>query len=350
MAKIHLGGAGGAPTNNVIRSLRESGRGDKLIGTSTIASDLALADVDERHVVPPAATSAYPEALLRLLERTRPDFVHVQNDIEVLAVSRMRDEITDRGIKLFLPDSETVEICVNKFRSYECWRTARVLVPDSIMLYEPSDLRSFTEKHDGRVWLRAVVGGGGRGALPVDDIEFACDWVTRFDGWGTFMAAERLTDRTVTWLSIWDQGELIVAQTRARLSWGFANRTLSGVTGITGVGVTVRDAAVDDVARRAIAAIDPKPHGIFGVDMTYDEAGTPNPTEINIGRFFTTVHFFTEAGVNFPTIYRDLALGDPVSPIEPRINPLTPGLAWVRGMDVLPVLTTVEYLESIDHA
>ena len=28
--------------------------------------------------------------------------------------------------------------------------------------------------------------------------------------------------------------------------------------------------------------------------------GVPNPTEINISRFFTTVRFFTEAGINFP--------------------------------------------------
>jgi carbamoyl-phosphate synthase large subunit len=37
-----------------------------------------------------------------------------------------------------------------------------------------------------------------------------------------------------------------------------------------------------------------------GVDMAYDRNNVPNPNEINISRFFTTVLFFTEAGLNMP--------------------------------------------------
>jgi carbamoyl-phosphate synthase large subunit len=95
MARIYIGGAGGAPSNNVLRSLRESGS-DYLIGASSSAAALMLADVDERHVVPLARDHNYSEALLSLLDRTRPDLVHVQNDAEVLAVSRLRDDIEPR--------------------------------------------------------------------------------------------------------------------------------------------------------------------------------------------------------------------------------------------------------------
>ena len=64
--------------------------------------------------------------------------------------------------------------------------------------------------------------------------------------------------------------------------------------------MTVSDPVVDDIAQRAIRAINPEPSGIFGVDLTYDRDGVPNPTEINIGRFFTTHQFFTAAGLNMP--------------------------------------------------
>ena len=47
MAKIQVGGAGGAHANNFIRCLNESGRGDYLIGTSCDVADLFLANVDE---------------------------------------------------------------------------------------------------------------------------------------------------------------------------------------------------------------------------------------------------------------------------------------------------------------
>jgi hypothetical protein len=104
------------------------------------------------------------------------------------------------------------------------------------------------------------------------------------------------------------------------------------------------DAAVDQVD--SIYAIDKHPHGIFGVDMTYDDDGFPNTTEINIGRFFTTHYFFTKAGLNFPKIYCDIALDGKFPNLQKRINPLPDGLIWIRGMDVEPVLTTRSELDA----
>jgi carbamoyl-phosphate synthase large subunit len=199
------------------------------------------------------------------------------------------------------------------------------------------------------VWLRATEGGGGKGALPTDDPEFARLWIDRFKGWGHFTAARCLTAQSITWLSLWHDGELLVAQTRRRRSWNFGDRTLSGVTGITGVGETCSIPQVDEIALAAIKAIDTTPHGIFGVDMTYDHAGVPNPTEINIGRFFTTHYFFTKAGLNMPKMVRDLVIDGKRPAVTKTINPLPDGLVWIRGMDVEPVLTTSAELEKMER-
>ena len=72
----------------------------------------------------------------------------------------------------------------------------------------------------------------------------------------------------------------------------------------------------------------------------------PNPTEINIGRFFTTHYFFTKAGLNLPYLFVKLAYGELLPDLPCKINPLPPGIAWIRGMDFLPVLTTVEQIEA----
>lgn len=348
MARIHIGGAGGAPSNNFIRSLRESHRKDYLIGASCVPSDLFLADTDEKHFVPPALDQAYPQAILQLLEKTKPEFLHVQHDYEVLAISRLRDEIQALGIKLFMPKPQTVEDCVNKERSYDLWKKAGIRVPETVLLNSSADLELAFKTLGPKVWIRAIKGGGGRGALPTDNFQFACLWVDRFNGWGEFTASKCLTSGTITWLSIWYNGELVVAQTRRRRSWNFGDRTLSGVTGITGVGETCSDEVVDSVSQAAILAIDPSPHGIFGVDMTYDHDGYPNPTEINISRFFTTHYFFTKAGLNMPEIYCNIALDGKFPNLERKINPLPDGLVWIRGMDVEPVLTTVEELEQME--
>jgi len=103
---------------------------------------------------------------------------------------------------------------------------------------------------------------------------------------------------------------------------------------------------VTKIAKKSILTIDDKPHGIFGVDMTYDQNGIPNPTEINISRFFTTVHFFTKAGLNLPRIYVDLGLYGKFPDLDRSENPLPNNLLWIRGMDREPLLTTEEFIQK----
>ncbi len=69
MAKIQVGGAGGVPSNNFIRSLRESNRSDYIIGTTCIPSDLFLTDAEEKYVVPAAMAPDYPEKILGLISK-----------------------------------------------------------------------------------------------------------------------------------------------------------------------------------------------------------------------------------------------------------------------------------------
>lgn len=349
-ARIQIGGAGGAPSNNVIRSLRESSHRYYLIGTSSQPSDLFLADVDEKYVVLAANHPDYPQNILKIIGRTKPDLLHVQHDFEVRAISRQREKIQSLGVKLFIPAPKTIENCVNKYKSYQIWKATGIRVPKTILLRNAGDLKQAFKKLGETIWIRDSGGGGGQGALPTDNFEFAKLWIDHFQGWGRFSASKLLTKNSVTWLSIWHEGELVVAQSRRRWSWNFGDRTLSGITGVTGVAETISDTVVDRVALDAIHAIDEKPHGIFGVDMTYGHDGWPNPTEINIGRFFTTVYFFTKAGLNLPEIYCSIALKGKFPSLMRKINPLPDGLLWIRGMDVEPVLTNVTELAGVEKS
>jgi len=345
MKTIYLGGAGGAPTNNVIKSIRDSGN-EELIGTSCEITDMLLADVDQKYWVPPANEINYPSYVLSLLNKTKPDFAHFQNDFEIKAISSLRDQIEKIGVKLYMPKHEVIINCVDKSKSYTIWKNAGIKVPETLFINNENDLKKAFNTLGSKIWLRAIEGGGGKGALPTDNYEFAKIWVDNFKGWGQFTAAECLTPNTVTWLSLWYKGELVVAQTRKRCSWNFGNRTLSGVTGITGVGETWSDEETTRISLESIRSIDKEPHGIYGVDLTFDINGIPNPTEINISRFFTTVYFFTKAGLNLPRIFVDIALYNKFPVMEKKINPLPDGLIWIRGMDVEPKLTTTEELAN----
>ena len=351
MAKILIGGAGGAPSEGVIKSLLLSEKHEEIIGMGSVPSDLVLSAARRKYVVPYANAPEYKDGLLKLLRYEKPDLIHFQNDLEIYHASLIRDDIMETGTKLFMPSHDVIDTCVHKWDSWLAFKKAGVTVPENIFINCEEDLmRAFKElgDEDGKIWLRANdLGGGGMGSIPTNDYNMAKAWIDRYNGWGNFIAAEMLTSKTVTWLSIWYEGELICAQTRKRTGWIHGNRSASGVTGVTKVGTTCSDDQVTDIAEKTVRAVDNRPHGIFGVDMTYDKNGIPNPTEINISRFFTTILFFTKAGLNMPVIFKDLALYGEKPKLEKRINPLPDGLMWLRAMDREPMLATSEELEGL---
>jgi len=348
--KILIAGAGGAPSEGVINSILRSSKNEVVIGIGSEPSDLVLSSAAKKIWVPYANTDEYKTALLDVLAKEKPDFVHFQNDLEIYHASIFRDEILATGTKLYMPSHEVIDTCVHKYKSYLAFSEAGVKVPRNIFINDESDLRkAFDELADseGKIWLRASsIGGGGKGAIPTNDYSMAKSWIDHYEGWQDFVAAEMLTPDTITWLSIWHEGELIVAQTRERCGWTHGSRSISGVTGVTKVGRTCNNEQATDVAIRSIKAVSSKPHGIFGVDMAYDKEGVPNPTEINISRFFTTVLFFTEAGLNMPEIFKDIALYGEFPELHNKVNPLPNDLMWMRGMDTPPRLMTSEEIKQ----
>lgn len=342
--RIIITGAGGSPSTNFVRSLRLTPEKFFLIGLDCDKYYLQRAETDLRFLIPPPHDKYYLPILKQIIKETKAELIYSQPDFEILKISKYRYNL---GIRTFLPSHKTILICQNKLRSYEIWKKANIKVPQTILLRGIPDLKKAFLKLGRPIWLRSIVSpGGGKGSFCSDDFQIAKAWIKHCKGWGNFTASEYLTTNTVTWLSIWRNGELVVAQSRKRLYWELGNRAPSGVTGITGTGVTISDPLVDQIAQKAILTIDKRPHGIFGVDMTYDKKRMPNPTEINIGRFFTTHLFFTQAGLNMPYIFVKLAFGEELPPIKNKINPLPSGLTWVRGVDFLPILTTVDGIKK----
>ena len=343
MKRVLVTGSGGAPAINFCRSLAAGPEPMHLIGADCNKYYLQRSECAEKHLVPRADDSAYVPILQSLIHETGAELIHTQNDIEIGVLSEHREHL---DVNFYLPSKDTIRVCLNKFESHRQWVQAGLPQPRTMLVCNETDLKKAFETLGRPLWLRDTVGAAGKGSIPVSEPDVAKAWLDFKRGWGKFTAAEYLSPQSITWQSIWRHGKLIVAQSRKRLYWEFADRAPSGITGLTGTGVTFADPEFDDLAQRAIRAVDSSPHGIFSVDMTYDANGRPNPTEINIGRFFTTHEFFTQAGLNMPFIYVKLAYGEDTALPTKRINPLTSGLAWVRGMDVRPILLPLSEIEE----
>ncbi len=145
----------------------------------------------------------------------------------MIGISGMRDQLP---CKTYLPSHQTILTCEDKFASFTAWKKAGIKVPETMIINNPEELQMAFSKFGPKLWLRFTSGSAGRGALPTSDFEEARLWIEFRKGWGKFSAAECLENQTITWQSIWKDGELLVAQGRKRLYWEFANRVPSGVT------------------------------------------------------------------------------------------------------------------------
>ena len=344
MKKIVITGAGSAQSNGVINCLKSAGGSEFIIGIGSDPHDLNLCHADKKYLFPHSKSKTYKETLLKFLRDESPDFIHFQHDQELYIANSFLDEIKATGVDFFLPDREAINTCVFKHESWKKFVNAGIKVPRNLVINNSEDIHNAFEQLTGKndkLWFRSMdIGGGGKGAFATDSLDEASQLITRVNGWGNYVAAELLSEDTVTWLSIWHKGKLVVAQTRIRKGWAHSALSVSGVTGVTRVGETFSDSEIDRIAKDSIFAVSDIPNGVYGVDMAYDFNGVPNPTEINIGRFFTTVEFFAKAGINFPAIYKDIALYGIHPNLSNNINPLENGLLWIRGMDCEPILTS----------
>ena len=346
MKRILLTAAGGPSTMSFVRSLRDADEDYYIVGTDCMKYNLFRSEADKTYLCPRATHEKYIPFIKHLIEKEGIEYMHTQPEIEVFEIGKHRDEIPCR---LFMPDQETIEFCRDKFQSYVIWKIAGIKVPDSILLLTVHDLIGAISKFGRDIWIREIIGAGGQGSLSRPTFQMAEAFIDLRYGWGNTMAAEHLTDKSITWQSIWNEGRLVVAQGRKRLYWEFSNRAQSGVTGLTGTGVTVNDPELDELAIRCIKAIDLEPHGVFSVDFTFDWDGVPNPTEINIGKFFTTHHFITRAGCNMPEMLVKLAYGEYDGEYDIR-NPCEPNMYWIRGIDMLPKLVTADEIHEVEKA
>lgn len=341
MKRIIVTGCGGPASIGVTRSLKKAGN-YYLAGTDCNIFTLPFAETDSKHLVPKAADPDYIDSLNRIIEKEKIDFLHAQPDSEVPEISKNRNKLK---AKTFLPDHKTIEICQDKYKSFLLWQKSGIQQPNTILLKNETDLKAAFELLPKPFWIRAIKGAGGKGSLIVKDFNQAKIWIDYWNGWGSFIASELLPKKLVTWQSIWKDGELICAQGRERLSWAMGSSTVSGVSGMTGVAKTIARKDLDEIAEKSIFAIDKKPNGIFSVDLKENSSGVPCPTEINIGRFFTTIQFFAELGLNMPDIYIKTAFGERVE--VKKYNPLPPEHYWLRSADCKPLLATKKDMQKI---
>ncbi len=350
MRRVLITHAGGELGVGTARAMRASDPDLHIIGADAGELQIHLAEVDDRHLLPRAGAPEYLPVLRQLINEVRPDFFWPLHDDEIAIVAG----VNDLGVRMFIPPADVVRLCQDKLASYTAFAAAGVPVPETISLNTKSDVADALERFQGKTWLRSTHGAGGAGANRVDDLEEAIAWIDSQDGWGTFTASEVLTGRQYKWESVWYQGDLVAAQTRSYMGIGRFRSMATGAS-ISAVSRRERGSQVSgapeaaiEASLAAIRAASSKPHGIFSVDTSGDDAGVPKVTEINVGRFTSVgaIYWFSQ-GFNFAETVLKLAFDEDPGFETPLIDPIPAGIYRVSGREVHPAFVTDETMKPL---
>ena len=338
--RILVTGSGGPLGVNVTRSIQAAPEEIYTIGTECNEYHTHLSITDKTLLIPPAKNEKdYLEALLKLIEKEKIQMILPTHPLEVRTISKLRQQF--EHVKTCLPNHQTIKNAQNKWQTYLTLRKANVPVPHTRLMDTEKDLRDmFSALSTRPIWVRgAGVPGAGIGvaSLPCREVSHAHAWIDHWEGWGKMIASEFLPGRNLTWCGLFNLGTLIASQTRERLEYVLPHVSPSGITGAPAVSRTIKDQTVSKVSESAVRALVADPHGVFFVDLKGDSDGAHRVTEINAGRFGTTIHFYTEAGCNFPYLLIKLAYGEPI-PNTPIIDPIQENTYWIRTLDCGPVL------------
>ena len=263
-----------------------------------------------------------------------PEVVMIAPDNQVL-----RWVTHEHPYAAFLPKPQTVLLCQDKFECGLQWRRDG-LRDDRIELISGNWVYS---DRDFPLWIRARHGAGAKAAIsariPIEAIHWMGFWRERQPNI-EFVTEGFLPGRDYSWCGIYRGGELLVSFARERLEYLYPHLTPEGLTGTPTRAQVVHNADVDEMAEAAVSSVDADPHGVFCVDLREDETGQPRPTEINAGRFSTTVGLWSLWDAedrnlgwhsNFVALAAELAVGDD-SRLEHWVD-LPEGLILSRHID-----------------
>jgi len=342
-SRILVTGAGGVAGVNFVRALRASPRKYHLIGSDNSRYYIQFPDLDSRYLTPRHDSPDFLAKVSSIAREEKAEFIHPQPSSEALVISENRRQLP---ATVFLPPPEAMVLGQDKLESQRRLDTASVPVARTVQVRDASSIETAFVKLGPSLWLRARHGAGGRLSLRCDSREQALNWVELWRGKGVasdeFVIQELLPGRNLAWDSLWKDGRLVTSYCRERLEYPFKHISPSGITGTPSVARTIHDARVNRLGEQAVKAIADRPTGAFSVDIKEDKGGRPCVTEVDPGKFHTTMPLwgyvaFRHLGLpwysNLADLYVRLGSGEETPAGAPKHDLLPAGYYLLRNID-----------------
>lgn len=336
-------GAGGVAGVNFVRALNASSRKYRVVGTDNSKYYVEFPDLAARYLSPRHDSADFTRRVATIARKERAGFIHPQPSSEALVLSKNRKELP---APVFLPEPKVMVAGQDKLESQRRLKAASVPVARTIALEDTDSIKAAFAKFEPPVWVRARHGAGARLSLQCSTLAEASHWVGLWKAKGVpvseFIMQELLPGRNIAWDSIWKDGRLVTSYCRERLEYPFKHVSPSGITGTPSVARTVRDRDVNRAGVDSVKSIASRPDGAFSVDIKGDAKGRPCVTEVDAGKFHTTMPLwgyvaFKHLGLpwysNLADLYVRLGTGEGSPAGIPKFDLLPAGYYMIRNID-----------------
>ena len=345
MTRVLVTGAGGLAGVNFVRALRASTKGYYVVGTDFNKYHILYPDVDARYLTPRHSDTSFVPRVAEIAAKEKADFLHPQPSSEAYVIASNREKLP---CKVFLPPASVMRVGQDKLLSEKRLKAQRIPVAKTAPIKGKADVRAAFSKLGKPLCVRARHGAGGRLSLLCADAVEARLWIELWvkrggTDYDEFILQEYLPGRNIAWDSIWKDGRLVTSYSRERLEYPFKHISPSGITGTPSVSRIVHDPRLNEVGQRAVRAVDPRPNGAYSVDVKESSDGTPCITEVDAGKFHSTMplwgyiavkHLGLPEYANLADLYVRLGMGEDVRDMPPQTDLLPDGYYLLRDMDV----------------
>ncbi len=341
--RILVTGAGGIAGVNFVRAIRASRREYYVAGTDYNKYYIQFPDLEARYLTPRHDDKKFVARVSEIARKEKVDFVHPQPSSEAFILSSSRSELP---APVFLPGPKVMSLAQDKLETQRVLARKGVPAAKTMTVGRASDVDDVFANLGAPLWLRARHGAGGRLSLLCNDASEAKHWVSLWVSKGTeigeFIIQQYLPGRNIAWDSVWKDGELITSYSRERIEYPFKHISPSGITGTPSVARTIHDKRVDTVAENAVKALDPAASGAYSVDVKDDEDGRPFITEVDAGKFHSTMPLWGYVALrhlklpwysNLADLYVRLGMNEEIEERIPSNDLIPSGYYMIRNID-----------------
>lgn len=314
--------ASGSPTiPGMIKCFRTNGeRKIRIIGVDMSDDPTCRFLVDSFYKVPAVTDSSYCSVLLDICKHEHVDIYFPNISEEVSALVEYQHDFANAGIRLSMPNPESIRIANDKLLTYRTLKNAGIPVPDFVEIKTVEDFKNGCVAlgyPDKALCIKIVSGSGSRGVRIIDNKKsryeiFAHEKPNTFftsyeDILSILEGAEHLDDMLLMPYLPGNEYTVDLLADHGTILYQIGRENVVSLMSIAQESVLVKNDYAYDVSQRVIKLLNYD--GNCGFDFMKDENGIPVLTDIN-PRITATVSVVAAGGVNLPYLRVKQILGE----------------------------------------